>query len=148
MKKVAGRIKLELSQYRDLEAFAQFGSDLDVETQRTLARGERLVKTLNQGERSPLPVEDQVIQIYAATNGFLDRIHAEKVPEFLASLTERCHAQHSELRSKIAGGDWSDETQKGVEEAVASFASDFGYDLDEEGQPLEEDTPLKEAAAA
>ena len=61
MKKVAGRLKLELSQYRDLEAFAQFGSDLDVETQRTLARGERLVATLNQNERSPLPVEDQVV---------------------------------------------------------------------------------------
>ena len=60
MKKVAGRLKLELSQYRDLEAFAQFGSDLDAETQRTLARGERLVKTLNQDERQPLPVEDQV----------------------------------------------------------------------------------------
>src|SRR6267143_343230 len=63
MKKVAGRIKLELSQYRDLEAFAQFGSDLDVETQRTLARGERLVATLNQGERQPMPVGDQVLQV-------------------------------------------------------------------------------------
>src|SRR5207253_1814877 len=66
MKKVAGRIKLELSQYRDLEAFAQFGSDLDADTQRTLARGERLVVTLNQDERAPLPVEDQTIQIYSA----------------------------------------------------------------------------------
>jgi F-type H+-transporting ATPase subunit alpha len=74
MRKVAGRLKLELSQYRDLEAFAQFGSDLDPDTQRTLARGERLVKTLNQGERQPLPVEDQVVQVFAATNGFLDRI--------------------------------------------------------------------------
>src|SRR6187397_2012646 len=68
MKKVAGRLKLELSQYRDLEAFSQFGSDLDADTQRTLARGERLVKTLNQGERSPLAVEDQVGVVYAATN--------------------------------------------------------------------------------
>ena len=74
MKRVAGRLKLELSQYRDLEAFAQFGSDLDADTQRTLARGERLVKALNQGERQPLAVEDQVLQVYAATNGFLDRI--------------------------------------------------------------------------
>ena len=85
MKKVAGRIKLELSQYRDLEAFAQFGSDLDADTQRTLARGERLVQTLNQNERAPLPVEDQTIQIYAATNGFLDRLNVERVPEFLPS---------------------------------------------------------------
>jgi F-type H+-transporting ATPase subunit alpha len=148
MKKVAGRIKLELSQYRDLEAFAQFGSDLDADTQRTLARGERLVKTLNQGERQPLPVQDQTIQIYAATAGFLDRINAERVPEFLAELVERCHAQHADLRSKIAGGDWSDETQKGLHDAVEAFAADFGYDLDEEGQPLEDEAPLKEAAAA
>ncbi len=138
MKKVAGRIKLELSQYRDLEAFAQFGSDLDADTQRTLARGERLVKTLNQHERAPLPVEDQTIQIYAATSGFLDRILAARVPEFLAELTERCHAEHGELRTKIAGGDWSQETQKGVHDAVETFARDFGYDLDEEGLPLEE----------
>src|SRR3954464_11651523 len=72
MKKVAGRLKIELSQYRDLEAFAQFGSDLDQDTQRTLARGERLVKMLNQGERSPIAVEDQVAVVYSATNGFVD----------------------------------------------------------------------------
>jgi F-type H+-transporting ATPase subunit alpha len=138
MKKVAGRIKLELSQYRDLEAFAQFGSDLDADTQRTLARGERIVKTLNQGERAPLPVQDQVIQIYAATAGFLDRINAERVPEFLTELVERAHAEHGDLREKIAGGDWSDETQSALKKAVESFAADFGYDLDEEGQALQE----------
>jgi F-type H+/Na+-transporting ATPase subunit alpha len=140
MKKVAGRIKLELSQYRDLEAFAQFGSDLDADTQRTLARGERLVMTLNQHERAPLPVEDQVIQIYAATNGFLDRINVERVTEFLAELTERTHAGLGDVRRKIAEGDWSEEIQKAVHAAVESFAGDFGYDLDEEGQPLEEAT--------
>jgi F-type H+-transporting ATPase subunit alpha len=138
MKKVAGRLKLELSQYRDLEAFSQFGSDLDADTQRALARGERLVMTLNQGEREPLPVEEQTVQIYAATNGFLDRINVERVPEFLAGLVERMRAQHRELLEKIAGGDWSEETQDGVREAVESYAKDFGYDLDEEGQPLEE----------
>jgi F-type H+-transporting ATPase subunit alpha len=138
MKKVAGRIKLELSQYRDLEAFAQFGSDLDADTQRTLARGARLVKTLNQGEREPLAVQDQVVQIYAAVNGFVDRIDVERVPEFLQSLTERLHSQHEDVRAKIATGDWSDETQQAVRDLVAAFAEDFGYDLDEEGQPLEE----------
>jgi F-type H+-transporting ATPase subunit alpha len=141
MKKVAGRIKLELSQYRDLEAFAQFGSDLDVDTQRTLARGERLVRTLNQGEREPLPVEDQTVQIYAATNGFLDRLNVDRVPEFLQQLTERMHAQHRDVRERIAGGDWSEETQKATHEALEAFAQDFGYDLDEEGQPLEESQP-------
>src|SRR5439155_18880122 len=140
MRKVAGRLKLELSQYRDLEAFAQFGSDLDADTQRTLARGERLVTTLNQHERAPLPVEDQVVQIYAATNGYLDRIRVERVVEFLLELTERMHASHGAVREKIAGGDWSDEIQKQVDDAVAAFAEDFGYDLDEEGEPLEEAT--------
>jgi F-type H+-transporting ATPase subunit alpha len=138
MKKVAGRLKLELSQYRDLEAFAQFGSDLDVDTQRTLARGERLVKTLNQGERQPLPVEDQVVQVFAATNGFLDRITVERVDEFLGALTARMHAEAAEVLARIRDGDWSDETQESVRRAVAEFADDFGYDLDEEGQPLEE----------
>ncbi|MEA2199572.1 MAG: F-type H+/Na+-transporting ATPase subunit alpha [Solirubrobacteraceae bacterium] len=138
MKKVAGRLKLELSQYRDLEAFSQFGSDLDAETQRALARGERLVMTLNQGEREPLPVEDQTVQIYAATNGFLDRLKAERVPEFLEALTERMHAQNADLLAKIAGGDWSDDVQTAVREALEAFGRDFGYDLDEEGQPLEE----------
>ena len=141
MKKVAGRIKLELSQYRDLEAFAQFGSDLDADTQRTLARGERLVQTLNQSERSPLSVEDQTIQIYAATNGFLDRLNVERVPEFLMELTERMHAQAASAREKIRGGDWSEETQQEVKRAVEEFARDFGYDLDEEGQPLDDSPP-------
>jgi F-type H+-transporting ATPase subunit alpha len=138
MKKVAGRLKLELSQYRDLEAFAQFGSDLDVETQRTLARGERLVTTLNQNERSPLPVEDQVVQVFAATNGFVDRINTERVPEFLDGLQQRMRSEQSDALAKIREGDWSDETQEAVRNAVAGFADDFGYDLDEEGQPLED----------
>ncbi|HMI70383.1 MAG TPA: hypothetical protein VK510_10350, partial [Solirubrobacteraceae bacterium] len=138
MKKVAGRLKLELSQYRDLEAFAQFGSDLDVETQRTLARGERLVATLNQKERSPLAVEDQVAQVFAATNGFLDRIVVERVPEFLDGLVQRLHSEAEDLLGKVREGDWSDETQDALRKAVADFADDFGYDLDEEGHPLEE----------
>src|SRR3979409_83014 len=88
MKKGAGRLRRDLSQYRELEAFAQFGSELDPDTQRTLARGERLVATLNQKERSPMPVEDQVIQIFAATNGYLDRINVDRVDKFLSDLTD------------------------------------------------------------
>jgi F-type H+-transporting ATPase subunit alpha len=138
MRKVAGRLKLELSQYRDLEAFAQFGSDLDPDTQRTLARGERLVATLNQNERSPLAVEDQVVQVFAATNGFLDRIRTERVPDFLNQLQDRFHAEHEDLLKKVADGDWSDEVQEAIRNGVAEFADDFGYDLDEEGHPLED----------
>jgi F-type H+-transporting ATPase subunit alpha len=138
MRKVAGRLKLDLSQYRELEAFAQFGSELDPETQRTLARGERLVKTLNQAERNPMSVEDQVVQLYAATAGYLDRIRVDRVEAFLADLTDSVRGNEPELLKKIAGGDWSDETQQQVETAVKQFAEDFGYDLDEEGHPLED----------
>ena len=89
MKKVAGKLRLDLSQYRDLEAFAQFGSELDPETQRALARGERLVEMLNQKERSPLSVAEQVASIYAGTGGYLDRIKTERVPAFLDDLLAR-----------------------------------------------------------
>src|SRR6187549_478210 len=118
MKKVAGKLKIELSQYRDLEAFAQFGSDLDPDTQRTLARGARLVATLNQKERSPLAIEDQVAQVFAATNGFVDRINVDRVDEFLAGLTARMHAEGSDVLGKVREGDWSDETQEAVRRAV------------------------------
>ncbi len=138
MKKVAGRLKGELSQYRELEAFAQFGSDLDADTQRTLARGERLVKTLNQNERSPLAVELQVAQVYAATNGYLDRIVVDRVEEFLADLTSRLKAESGDLLGKIAGGDWSDETESALDKEIKDFADDFGYDLDEDGQPTDD----------
>jgi F-type H+-transporting ATPase subunit alpha len=144
MKKVAGKLKIELSQYRDLEAFAQFGSDLDPETQRTLARGDRLVKSLNQGERSPMAVEDQVAVVYAATNGFVDRINADRVAEFHRGLVERVHAEVPEVLKKIAEGDWSDETQKGLDDAIAQYTQDFGYDLDEEGLPLSDEQAIRE----
>jgi F-type H+/Na+-transporting ATPase subunit alpha len=144
LRKVAGKLKIELSQFRDLEAFAQFGSDLDPETQRTLARGERLVSSLNQGERSPLAVEDQVAVVYAATNGFIDRINVDRVAEFHQGLVERLHAEIPETLKKIAGGDWSDESQKELDDAVAQYAQDFGYDLDEEGQPLTDEQAIRE----
>jgi len=96
------------------------------------------VTTLNQHEREPLAVEDQTVQIFAATNGYLDRLNVERVPEFLLGVTERLHSQHPELREKINGGDWSEEVQKDVREVLDGFAADFGYDLDPEGQPLEE----------
>ena len=138
MRRVAGRLKLELSQYRELEAFAQFGSELDAETQRTLARGQRLVRTLNQAERSPMPVEEQVVQIYAATNGYVDRITIDKVERFLSELIDRVRGTDADLLRQIGGGDWSDQTQARVDAAVEQFARDFGFDLDEEGRPLVE----------
>src|SRR6476620_5406101 len=124
MKRVAGRLKLELSQYRELEAFAQFGSELDVETQRTLARGERLVATLNQKERHPLPVEDQVVQVYAATHGYLDRITVDKVDEFPDGLVQRMHAEKRDLLKRIAAGEWDEEIEAELDSAVKDFAED------------------------
>ena len=112
LRKVAGRMKGELSQFRDLEAFASFGSDLDEDTQRTLARGNRLVQTLNQGERQPIPVAEQVVIIYAATNGYVDRVAEDRVAEFHEQLAGRLRAEAADLLEKIEGGDWSDETQE------------------------------------
>jgi F-type H+-transporting ATPase subunit alpha len=137
MKRVAGRLRLDLSQYRELEAFAQFGSDLDPDTQRTLARGERLVATLNQKERSPLDVEDQVLQIYAATNGYLDRINVERVPDFLEALTARAHSEIRDVLDQVREGNWDDGIVEKVDSFVKEFLDDFGYDLDEDGQPVE-----------
>src|SRR3954470_2653464 len=134
-----GSLKLQLSQYRDLEAFAQFGSDLDQETQRTLARGERLVEMLNQDERAPMPVEDQVVQVYPGTNGYLDRIDVNKVQRFLSELTQTARSDISETLEKIREGEWGDDIQRDLDKAVSSFAEDFGYDLDEEGHPLDDD---------
>src|SRR3954453_21453131 len=138
MKKVAGRLRLDLSQYRELEAFAQFGSDLDPDTQKTLARGERLVATLNQKERSPLSAEDQVLQIYAAPHGHLDRINVDRIPEYLEALQQRAHSEISDVLESIGGGDWEDSTVDKVESFVKEFTDDFGCDLDEDGQPMDE----------
>jgi len=137
MKKVAGRLKLELSQYRDLEAFAQFGSDLDADTQATLARGERLVKTLNQNERSPMAVEEQVVVIYAATNGFVDRVSVDRVPAFHEDLVARMRAENADVLEKIADGNWDDDLSEAVHAAVEDFAKDFGEDIDEDGVAIE-----------
>jgi F-type H+-transporting ATPase subunit alpha len=147
LRKVAGRMKGELSQFRDLEAFASFGSDLDEDTQRTLARGNRLVATLNQGERQPVPAAEQVAIIFAATNGYLDRVNVDRVPEFNNQLVGRLRAEDAELLEKIGGGDWSDETQARLDEIVKEFADDFGYDLDEEGKPVDEEIEVEDRRA-
>jgi len=139
MKKVAGKLRLDLSQYRELEAFAQFGSELDPETQRSLARGERLVEALNQGERQPLSVADQVAAIYAGTGGYLDRIKVERVPAFLGDLRDRLHAEQRELVDSInADGQLSDEQEERLGAAIAEMIDDFGPDFDAEGNELEE----------
>jgi F-type H+-transporting ATPase subunit alpha len=138
MKRVAGKLRLELSQYRDLEAFAQFGSDLDPETQAALARGERLVQMLNQVELKPWAVEDEVAAVYSGTGGYLDRIKVERISEFHSDMLAQLHSQHDDLMHKIAEGNWDDEIENALGEAIATALDDFGPDFDEEGQPLEE----------
>src|SRR3954447_379418 len=138
MRKVAGKLKLELSQFRDLEAFAQFGSDLDADTQRTLARGERLVATLNQDELKPWRTEDEVSAVLAGTSGALDRIKTDRVEDFLEMMIDRLHSEHEELMEKIGEGEWSDEMQEQLSSAIFEAVDDFGPDFDEEGNELEE----------
>ena len=137
MKKIAGRLKIELSQFRDLEAFAQFGSDLDADTQRTLARGERLVATLNQAERSPLPVEIQVAQIYAATTGCA-RPHQRRPHPGLPRGPDPARPQRgrADAREDRAAATGPTRRRTRCKKVVSGYADDFGYDLDEEGQPL------------
>ena len=139
MKKVAGKLRLELSQYRELEAFAQFGSELDPETQKTLSRGERLVEMLNQNERSPLSVSEQVASIYAGTGGYLDRIKVDRVSDFLADLLGRLKSESSDLMSNIEDeGKLDDDDLEKLGDAIGEMVDDFGPDFDEDGQPLEE----------
>ncbi|MFN2616417.1 MAG: F0F1 ATP synthase subunit alpha, partial [Thermoleophilaceae bacterium] len=138
MKKVAGKLRIELSQFRELEAFSQFGSDLDPDTQRTLARGERLVQMLNQNERSPWAIEDQVAAIYSGTGGFLDRIKVNRIGEFHEMLIQRLRSESSDLMDKIAEGNWDDSLESQLGDAIGEAIDDFGPDFDEEGNPLEE----------
>jgi F-type H+/Na+-transporting ATPase subunit alpha len=138
MRKTAGRLRLELSQYRELEAFAQFGSDLDADTQATLARGERLVEALNQDERQPWAIEDQVAAIYSGTAGYLDRIKTERIREFHEMMLQRLHAEDADLMEQIANGEWSDSIEERLSRCIAEAIDDFGPDFDAEGNPIEE----------
>src|SRR5947199_121617 len=137
MKKVAGKLRLDLSQYRDLEAFAQFGSELDAETQKALTRGERLVELLKQKEREPLSVGDQVATIYSGTGGYLDRNKVESGGKLLADLRTRLHSEQSELLARIEeSGKLEEDYEKALGKAIADFVDAFGPDFDEHGDAL------------
>jgi F-type H+-transporting ATPase subunit alpha len=125
MKKVAGRLRLELSQYRELEAFAQFGSELDETTQKTLARGERMVATLNQPQYDPWPMEEQVVAIYAGTQGYLDGIPVDQVPRFHEELRQSLRSEGSILNEIRDTGDLSDELASKLDGTLKDFVSKF-----------------------
>jgi F-type H+/Na+-transporting ATPase subunit alpha len=130
MRKVAGRLKLDLAQYRELEAFAQFGSELDSATQRTLARGERMVATLNQPQYQPWPVEEQVVAIFAGINGYLDDIPTAQVARFQDELREYLRTEgslYTEIRDQK---DLSDELQENLSSEIEKFKSSFAVKED------------------
>jgi F-type H+/Na+-transporting ATPase subunit alpha len=131
MKKVAGRLRLDLSQYRELEAFAQFGSELDQATQQTLARGERMVATLNQPQYDPWPMEEQVTALYAGVNGYLDDIPVSQVPRFQDELREYLRAEASILKAIRETGDLSDETAEKLNEELDRFKQSFNVEREE-----------------
>ena len=126
MKQVAGRIKLELAQYREMAAFAQFASDLDPATQRLLARGERLTEALKQDQYSPLPVEEQVVSIFAGTQGFLDGIPVGAIGRYLEDLLGTVRQNAPEILTSIREEqEISDETDKKLREVVESYTKSF-----------------------
>ncbi len=126
MKKVSGSLKLEYSQYRELQAFSQFGSDLDADTKARLAKGERIVAVLKQPQSSPLTVENQIIIIYAVINDYLKDIAVDRVPEFEKALFEEMATNHSEIiddlkKNKVLSPD-NEEKLKAV---LKNFAANF-----------------------
>ncbi len=126
MKKVAGRLRLDLAQYRALEAFAQFGSELDKASRQQLARGARVVEILKQPQYQPQPVERQVVAIYVVTGGYLDDYPVEDAKRFVTSFNDYLETRHPEIPTAIReSGDLSDENEGALKTAIAGFAETF-----------------------
>jgi F-type H+-transporting ATPase subunit alpha len=126
MKKVAGRLRLDLAQYRELEAFAKFGSDLDKATQQQLTRGSRLVELLKQGQYVPMPVEREVVSIFAGTNGYLDGVPLQEVQRYERELHEHLEMKHQTLYDAIVEKkDLTDDITKRLHEALKAFTASF-----------------------
>ena len=132
MKKVAGRLRLDLAQFRELEAFAQFGSELDPATQQALGRGERMVATLNQPQYQPWPFEEQVVAIYAGNNGYLDRVPVGQVPRFQEELRETLRSGGAVYEAIRETRDLGEETVAKLEEALKRFVEGFNV-IEEKG---------------
>jgi len=129
MKKVAGTLRIDLAQFRELEAFAKFGSDLDPATQRQLRRGERLVEVLKQGQYEPVPVEEQIAVIFVATQGILDSVPIERVREYEREFVQRLRMQHADLLAGIAqSGQLSDEAAEQLKQIGKDLTTLFQPD--------------------
>lgn len=122
MKKVAGRLKLDLAQFRELEAFAQFSSDLDPETKKQIDRGRRVSELLKQKQYSPMSVEEQVFVIFAVSNGYFDSIEVKQIGEVEAQFLDFIRGQKQTLLEKIKAGEWGDEIEAELKETAESFA--------------------------
>jgi len=128
MKQVAGTLRLDLAQYREMAAFAQFGSELDKATQMQLARGVRMVELLKQGQYKPMPVADQVLSIYAGTQGYLDDVAIDKVLQFEADLLHYIQQHHPELKQEITSiGKIDDKVGARLKEIITTFKQKMGY---------------------
>ena len=125
MKKVAGTLRLDLAQFREKEAFAQFGSDLDASTQRQLARGQRLVEVLKQPQYAPMHWADQVMVIFAATNGYLDNISVASIRDFENGFLQLMHGQYADLRSQLIETQNIDAVQDGLKKALSEYVETF-----------------------
>jgi len=126
MKKVSGSIKLELAQYREMAAFAQFGSDLDASTQKLLNRGARLTELLKQAQFSPMPFEEQTVSIFAGTNGYLDTVPVDRVVEYEAAMLSFMRAEHPDILAEIRDTKaFDDSTRDKVKAALETFGKQF-----------------------
>jgi F-type H+-transporting ATPase subunit alpha len=126
MKKVAGKIKLELAQYREMAAFSQFASDLDASTKQLLARGERLTELLKQDQYLPMSVADQVLSIYSGVRGFLDKIEVSKISDFQVKFLEGLRSEHADIFNEInTTGDFSEESDKKIGAYLEKFTANF-----------------------
>jgi len=126
MKQIAGRMKLELAQYREVAAFAQFGSDLDQSTQNLLNRGIRLTELLKQGQYVPMAIEEQVFVIYAGVRGHLDKVESQKITAFEAEFLKHIRANHQDLLKVIREeGQISPDTDGKLKTVVTEFVTSF-----------------------
>jgi F-type H+-transporting ATPase subunit alpha len=126
MKKVSGSIKLELAQYREMAAFAQFGSDLDASTQKLLNRGARLTELLKQKQFSPMPMEEQVVSIFSGVNGYLDGIATEQVTHFEESFMSHMRHDHADVLTTIRDTEkLEDDTSDKLKTILDAFVKTF-----------------------
>ncbi len=152
MKSVAGKMKLEMAQYREVQAFAQFASDLDKATQAQLARGQRLTEMLKQDIYTPYDVVDQIFAIYAGTGGYLDKVEVSEVQEFERGLLKFLHEKYPDLIEKVrTTKEWTDDVQDGADKAMSEFVQQFlaGRDRKQaEKEAAAEETPEPVGAEA